>query len=181
MIESTQAAGVPSPHVLLLLRSPFGLPGQQQQERYPWPRFHLIPGRKLSSAWGQAKGSFTRRPRRLSRRLSAAWSMACSGPASTRGPGFLGTCSYSSTMRSISVAQLSTSAQRLSRRRPPDRDRRLLHQGDQDGRARPPRGASMSRTPKASRTGTICHRHSRHDPPSAAAPNWSSSPPATVT
>ena len=42
------------PKVLLLLRSPFGLPPQQQRDRYPWRRFHLIPCWKLSSAWGQA-------------------------------------------------------------------------------------------------------------------------------
>ena len=34
-IESRQATGVPSPRTLLLLRSPFGLPPQQQRERYP--------------------------------------------------------------------------------------------------------------------------------------------------
>jgi len=50
-----QAAGVPSPRMLLLLRSPSGLPLQQQPERYPWRRFHLVRGQKLSSAWGQAK------------------------------------------------------------------------------------------------------------------------------
>ena len=49
------ATGVPLPRVLLLLRSPFGLPPQPQRERYSWRRFHLIPGWKLSSAWGQDK------------------------------------------------------------------------------------------------------------------------------
>ena len=42
--------------VLRLLRSPLGLPSQPERERYPWRQFHLIPGRKLSSAWGQDKG-----------------------------------------------------------------------------------------------------------------------------
>jgi hypothetical protein len=57
-IESRQATSVLSPRVLLLLRSPFGPPPQQQRERYPWRRFHLIPGWKLCSAWGQSKGSW---------------------------------------------------------------------------------------------------------------------------
>jgi small-conductance mechanosensitive channel len=41
--------------MLLLRREPGGRPEQQQRERYPWRRFHLIPGRKLSSAWGQSE------------------------------------------------------------------------------------------------------------------------------
>jgi len=58
MIELKQVAGVPSPRVLLLLRSPFGLPAQQQRQRYPCRPFHLIQARRLFSAWGQAKGEF---------------------------------------------------------------------------------------------------------------------------
>lgn len=38
-----------------MLRSPFGLPPQQQPEHHPCRQFHLIPARSLSSAWGQAK------------------------------------------------------------------------------------------------------------------------------
>ena len=50
-----RAAGHAPPRVPPLLRSPFGVPPQQQRERYPCRRFHLIPPRNLSSAWGQAK------------------------------------------------------------------------------------------------------------------------------
>ena len=57
VIESKQVTGVPSPRSLLLLRSPSGLPAQQQPGHYPCRRFHLILGRILSSAWGQAKGT----------------------------------------------------------------------------------------------------------------------------
>ena len=35
VIESRQATGGPSPRTLLLLRSPYGLPPQQQRQRYP--------------------------------------------------------------------------------------------------------------------------------------------------
>lgn len=40
---------------LLPLQSPCGLTAQQQRQRYPWERFHLITGKNLSSAWGQVE------------------------------------------------------------------------------------------------------------------------------
>ena len=52
-VSLRQAAGVPSPGMLLLLRQCCVLSPQQQRERYPWRWFGRIPGRILSIAWGQ--------------------------------------------------------------------------------------------------------------------------------
>jgi len=69
------------PRVLLLLRSPFGLPPQQQRERYPWRRFHFVPGWRLSGAWGQSEGAVLcgGTP------TMQAWSGRCARPSTEKG------------------------------------------------------------------------------------------------